>query len=314
LNNDSDSTMHFKGRLYHNHHLKTDVSHFQISIPAKSSQQIATRTSPIVDLDESKWDPLELEWEMGYDATFMDPDFRLKGTEIIEMKPSATGVVLQGESIFLKNLQVSIEHPYNGLLVKYSRDGDSTWQSTTQMTETLTLSGTTNVNVFLQDKDGFQSAFFNRKYEKVRPSKAVKVRRPKGGLTYAYYEGNFTTVPDFTILSPIKSGSVLELDPNKIGERLDHYAIQYKGYIKVPADGVYTFYLRSDDGSKLYLDGQLVVNNDGSHSASTKKGLKALKKGMHPIQIDYFEDFLGEELQLFFSGPGMEKSPVPLLH
>ena len=52
LNNDSDSTMHFKGRLYHNHHLKIDVSHFQISIPAKSSQQIANRTSPIVDLDE----------------------------------------------------------------------------------------------------------------------------------------------------------------------------------------------------------------------------------------------------------------------
>ena len=166
----------------------------------------------------------------------------------------------------------------------------------------------------MKDKDGFQSAFFNRKYEKVRPSKAVKVRRPKGGLTYAYYEGNFTTVPDFTILSPIKSGSVLELDPNKIGERLDHYAIQYKGYIKVPADGVYTFYLRSDDGSKLYLDRELVVDHDGSHSASTKKGLKALKKGMHPIQIDYFEDFLGEELQLFFSGPAMEKSPVPLLH
>ena len=314
LNNYSDSIMYFKGQLYHNHHLKTDVSRFQISIPAKSSQQLAIRTSPIVDMDESTWNPLELEWEMGYDVTFMDPDFRLKGTEIIEMKPSVTRAVLQGESIFLKNLQVSIEHPYDGLLVKYSTDGDSTWQSTTQMTETLTLSATTNVKAFLQDKDGFQSAFFNRKYEKVRPSKAVKVRRPKEGLTYAYYEGNFTAVPDFTILSPIKSGTFLELDPDKIGERLDHYAIQYKGYIKVPADGVYTFYLRSDDGSKLYLDRELVVDHDGSHSASTKKGLKALKKGMHPIQIDYFEDFLGEELQLFFSGPAMEKSPVPLLH
>jgi hypothetical protein len=314
LNNDSDSTMHFKGRLYHNHHLKTDVSHFQISIPAKSSQQIAIRTSPIVDLDESNWNPLELDWEMSYDVAFMDPDFSLKGTEIIEIKPSNTGIAMQGESIFLKDLQVGIEHPYTGLLMKYTKDENSTWQNTLENTKTLTLSGTTNLKVFLQDKDGFQSDFFNRKYEKVRPSKAVKVRRPKEGLTYAYYEGNFEAVPDFTILSPIKSGSVLELDPDKIGERLDHYAIQYKGYIKVPSDGVYTFYLRSDDGSKLYLDGELVVDNDGSHSASTKKGLKALKKGMHPIQIDYFEDFLGEELQLFFSGPGMEKSPVPLLH
>ncbi|PIF00903.1 MAG: hypothetical protein CR994_04455 [Maribacter sp.] len=314
LNNSSDSTMHFKGRLYHNHHLKTDVSRFQISIPARSSQQLAIRTSPIVDLDESNWDPLELDWEMSYDVAFMDPDFRLEGTEIIELKPSNTGIAMRGESIFLKNLQVVIEHPYTGLLVKYSKEGDSTWHSTADLTETLTLSGTTNLKVALYDKDGFQSAYFDKKYEKVRPSAAVKVKKAKKGLAYTYYEGNFTSVPDFTALSPVKSGTVLELDPDKIGERQDHYAIRYRGYIKVPENGVYTFYLRSDDGSKLYLDGELVVDNDGSHSASTKEGMKALKKGMHPIRIDYFEDFLGEELQLFFSGPNLGKSPLSLWH
>ncbi len=314
LNNSSDSTMHFKGRLYHNHHLKADVSRFQISIPAKSSQQLAIQTSPIVDLDESNWDPLELDWEMSYDVALMDPDFSLKGTEIIEMKPSNTGIAMQGESIFLKDLQVGIEHPYTGLLMKYTKDENSTWQNTSENTKTLTLSGTTNLKVFLYDNDGFQSAYIDQTFEKVRSSAAVKVKKAKRGLTYTYYEGNFTSVPDFTALSQVKSGTVLELDPDKIGERQDHYAIQYRGYIKVPENGVYTFYLRSDDGSKLYLDNELVVDNDGSHSANTKEGMRALKKGMHPIRIDYFEDFLGEELQLFFSGPKMKKSPVSLWH
>lgn len=314
LNNSSDSTLHFKGRLYHNHHLKTDVSHFKISILAKSSEQIVIQTSPIVDLDESNWDPLELDWEMSYDVAFMDSDFSLKGTEIIEMKPSNTGITMQGESIFLKDLQVEIEHPYSGLLMKYTKDENSTWQNTAQNTETLTLSGTTNLKVALYDNDGFQSSIFDKKCEKVKPSEAVQVKKAKKGLSYTYYEDNFTSVPDFTALSPVKSGTVLELDPDKIGERQDHYAIQYKGYIKVPENGVYTFYLTSDDGSKLFLDGELVVDNDGSHSANTKEGMKALKKGMHPIRIDYFEDFLGEELELFFSGPNMTKSPVSLWH
>ncbi len=312
LNNSSDSTIYFKGRLYHNHHLKTDASRFQISIPARSSEQLVIHTIPIVDLDESQWDPLELEWEMGYDVAFMDPKFRLKGTEIIEMEPSNTGIVIPGENIFLKNLQLKIEHPYNELLIKYSMDGNTTWQNTGQITEPLYLSETTEVNVALYDVNGFQSAYLGKKYEKVKPSAAIKVRNTKKGLAYTYYEGNFISIPNFAGLSPIKSGTALEFDPDKIGQRSDHYAIQYSGYIKVPETGVYTFYLRSDDGSKLYLDGELVVDNDGSHSASTKEGMKALKKGMHSIRIDYFEDFLGEELQLFFSGPGMAKSQPSL--
>jgi predicted phosphodiesterase len=312
LNNSSDSTIYFKGRLYHNHHIKTDASHFQISIPARSSEQLVIHTSPIVDLDESKWDPLELEWEMGYDVAFMDPKFRLKGTEIIEMEPSNTGIVIPGERIFLKNLQLKIEHPFKELFIKYSVDGNTTWQNAAQITEPSYLSETTEVNVALYDVNGFQSAYLGKKYEKVKPSAAIKVRNPKKGLAYTYYEGNFIAVPNFAGLSPIKSGTALEFAPDKIGQRADHYAIQYSGYIKVPETGVYTFYLRSDDGSKLYLDGELVVDNDGSHSANTKEGMKALKKGMHPIRIDYFEDFLGEELQLFFSGPGMAKSQPSL--
>src|SRR5690606_11240587 len=82
----------------------------------------------------------------------------------------------------------------------------------------------------------------------------------------------------------------------------------------VPETGIYTFYLKSDDGSKLYLDGELLIDNDGSHDTSTKTGLKALKKGMHPVRLDYFEDFLGAHLQLHFSGPTVGKSPAVFWH
>ena len=63
----------------------------------------------------------------------------------------------------------------------------------------------------------------------------------------------------------------------------------------MPKTGTYNFYLRSDDGSKLYLDGELVIDNNGSNSANTKESMKVLKKGVNPIRIDYFEDFLLDE-------------------
>ena len=96
------------------------------------------------------------------------------------------------------------------------------------------------------------------------------------------------------------------LDPETIAQRIDHYAIRYTGYVDIPKSGIYTFYLRSDDGSKLYLHDDLVVDNDGSHSSITKQGMMALKKGLHPIRIEYFEDFLGQELRLWYDGPGIK--------
>lgn len=58
----------------------------------------------------------------------------------------------------------------------------------------------------------------------------------------------------------------------------DHFGYIFEGVIKIPEDGVYTFGTKSDDGSVLYIDGQKVVDNDGSHAAITATGRIALKK------------------------------------
>ena len=130
-------------------------------------------------------------------------------------------------------------------------------------------------------------------------------------MHYQYYEGNFLQLPDFEKLKPKKSGIVTDFLVDELAMRLDHYAILYEGLIEVPTTGIYTFYIRSDDGSKLFIDNELVVNNDGSHSARTKKGYIALEKGKHPIRLEYFEDFLGEELRLFYQKHGEERQEVP---
>jgi predicted MPP superfamily phosphohydrolase len=315
LNNTSNKPIHFKGQLYHHHQVKADSSRFQLSLPPMSSSEIIIKTNPLDDAEASTWDPLELEWEMGYDNDFMEPEFSLNGTEIIELTPTQAGVSLTEQDIFVQELQVALTHPYKNISAKFTLDGSAINQDSPVFPENLTLDKTTIISLKLTDSEGFESAGFQKTYEKVKPAAATrKPRNAKKGLQYTYYEGNFDSIPDFSTLKALKSGSVTLLDPDAIGERLDHYAIQYKGFISVPETGIYTFYLRSDDGSKLYLDGDLLINNDGSHDTSTKTGMKALKKGMHPVQIDYFEDFLGEHLQLDFSGPNMERSPAVFWH
>ena len=77
----------------------------------------------------------------------------------------------------------------------------------------------------------------------------------------------------------------------------DNIGLILSGFIEVPADGIYTFALLSDDGSYLMLDGKMVVDNDGEHSPREQIGQHAMQKGLHPLLVRYF-DHNGGKLQL----------------
>ena len=82
------------------------------------------------------------------------------------------------------------------------------------------------------------------------------------------------------------------------------------GYLEVPADGIYTFALLSDDGSTLILDGELLGDNDGAHSPAEIIVQKALKAGLHPIEVRYF-DCNGGVLQMELVNDKGEKIVLP---
>lgn len=57
----------------------------------------------------------------------------------------------------------------------------------------------------------------------------------------------------------------------------------------------------------MYLQNTLFIENDGSHSARSRSNIVALKKGLHPLRIDYFEDYMGASLNLYWQ---LENQPV----
>ena len=110
--------------------------------------------------------------------------------------------------------------------------------------------------------------------------------------------------------APRKSGSVSNFDAGKVRERSDYYAIRFDGFVFVPADGVYTFHVLSDDGALFSVDGDTVVAHDGIHGAGEKSGQIALQKGYHRLHLDYFERSGAEALKVEWSGPSMKKQPI----
>lgn len=127
---------------------------------------------------------------------------------------------------------------------------------------------------------------------------ALDVAPTENGLTYSYLEGEFLSTDDiYTKGKVVKEGKINNFDITQAPVE-DHFAYIFEGYVDIPETAVYTFFLNSDDGAKLYLDGKLLVNNDGSHSAERKGTRLGLEKGFHEIKVEYFEDYMGQELKV----------------
>jgi glucose/arabinose dehydrogenase len=130
------------------------------------------------------------------------------------------------------------------------------------------------------------------------------------GLNYEYYEGIWDDLPAFSSLTPITRGTVSNF---VLSNRLkpDLYGFRFTGFVDVPADGTYTFYTTSDDGSALYIGNTLVVNNGGKHPLWEKSGTIGLKAGKHALTVTYFDHAgAGDALSVSYAGPGVTKRAI----
>ncbi len=132
----------------------------------------------------------------------------------------------------------------------------------------------------------------------------------KAGLDYKYYEGTWINLPDFSILTAVKKNQVANFDLS-VRNRNDFFGIVYSGYIDIAEDGIYTFYCKSDEGTKLYIGNTLVVNNDGVHALLEKSGVIGLKAGKHTIRVEYFNTNTANNIEISYKGPSAVKTIVP---
>jgi len=134
----------------------------------------------------------------------------------------------------------------------------------------------------------------------------------ESGLKFEGFEGSWDSLPDFDELDSVVDGVVkMPTEEAYSTENRENYGIQFEGLVKVPEEGLYTFYTSSDDGSRLSIGDEVVVNNDGLHAVQRKSGLVRLPAGLHPVTISFFEQGGDEELVIFWEGPGFSLQVVP---
>jgi predicted alpha/beta superfamily hydrolase len=133
----------------------------------------------------------------------------------------------------------------------------------------------------------------------------------KPGLKYSYYEGVWDSLPDFSSLMPKKSGITENTDFNFV-TRKDSFAVQFDGYLYIGKKDLYDLWIVSDDGSKVWLNNELVLSNDGLHAADQPvAALLPLNPGYYPITIRYFEKNGGESFTLGTARNDQTAQPVP---
>lgn len=133
-------------------------------------------------------------------------------------------------------------------------------------------------------------------------------------VAYQYYERMMKkSLPDFDALGrPTREGYVHEftLDEFDVEEK-DHFAIRFTTRMQIDRAGKYTFGIISDDGAKLYIDGREVIDNDGSHSADMKYGTTQLTEGLHDVCVEYFDDYMGQKLEVYYKSDQLPLQMLP---
>ena len=152
----------------------------------------------------------------------------------------------------------------------------------------------------------------------VRGMMADPKAKPLGSikdLKYRVYHGKWTQLPKFDELKPAAEGALagglIDLRPAR---KPEHYGMVFEGRLETPVAGEYAFELASDDGSRLLVGRQKVIEHDGLHGASTKRGKVQLAKGTHVIRVEYFAYGQPNSLRLAWSGPGIASTPLSVTH
>ncbi len=145
------------------------------------------------------------------------------------------------------------------------------------------------------------------------------VERTNGVLEAEYFEiTNAQTQLDQINFNnrPVFTETVSELSENLTrgsfweGGPTDNFAAKYTGAFEVETAGTYTFFLTSDDGSRLVIDGQQVIDNDFRHADVLQTVSLTLAAGEHAIDVFYFESGGEATLDLDWSGPGFARQTM----
>jgi hypothetical protein len=272
------------------------------------------------------------------------------------LRPIAPVRFAPDRNVFTDTLTVTMASATPGVEIRYTTDGSSPTRASPLYTGPITISATTEIaaRAYRLGPDGkplpadafeingtrFTVPSYGWFYKKaLKPAATVNEGELEPGLNYDYLQGHWTRLFNEAHWMPAAGGGTAEreMDLSKVYTH-DHYGMRYKGYLRVPEDGVYTFhapreFVYADNATsydmRMYIDGEQWYLTQWWHGLGTWS--VPLKKGFHSFQLDFVDArtdpyrksgmwrwyprpwvvYQGKPSDILLSGPGMEKQRIP---
>ena len=226
--------------------------------------------------------------------TAVDMAMRLSPSPEIRLDRS---VLLHGDSA---RLSITCTNP--NAVVRYTLDGTEPTMGSTFYREPILIGATTIC----------AKSFVSGCGESLPSTARVFSVDSTNGILAGYYETPLTSLADGSLerMTPLRRDTVYAFDLASMKPRPDDFAIAFETILDVRVSGDYTFFAESDDGSRVFVDGTLVTDNDGLHARQKAPGHAALGTGKHRLRVLFFEARGAEFLRIRYSGPGIPKQEI----
>jgi hexosaminidase len=243
----------------------------------------------------------------GYLARLSKHYPRLDALGVHYRLPDIGGLVEQ--NVFTTETSLYPAKPFASLAMRYTLDGTSPTVNSMLLDKPLVIKEKAFIRLAAFTKQGSRGDVYNLHYKKQETVAAVQVPTVQTGLVCNFYPGSFKSAN----LMNGKPEKLFTVDQLKVPAeaKADAFGLKYIGYLNIPADGIYSFFLICDDGGILNIGGQEVVNSDGWHAPVERSGQVALKKGLQPFLLSFVEGGGGFTLDLKYSVNGSQPAEIP---
>jgi hypothetical protein len=208
--------------------------------------------------------------------------------------------------LFDKETMVVIQNLNANGDVFYTTDGSMPSKSANHYTQPFKITKNTVIKsaVF---KEGKINSLVSEAFYRIKEKGVV------APVDYSvYYLDALTDLPAVDQLKPDFKGKSFEITSDEVQATIkDNTVVQFTTKIKIDKEDQYTFYLRSDDGSKLWIDSKLITNNDGDHGVKEKSGQIVLKPGTYTLQVGWFNGGGNGWLDVFYKSSSVSKQIIP---
>ncbi|OOQ57025.1 family 20 glycosylhydrolase [Mucilaginibacter pedocola] len=213
-------------------------------------------------------------------------------------------------NVFTDETKLDIQKPLPGLTIRYTTNGTLPTAASTVLDKVLPITTSQRIRLAAFKADGSMGDVYDLQYQKQTLAEPVNTFQLKDGLACTEYKQLYKNTSLLPTGKPDTSFVVQSIAVPKEAEA-PSFAIKFRGYFDIPADGIYSFYLTCDDGGTLKIADRMVVDNDGLHAAIEKNGQVALRKGLQPVALDFIEGGGGYALKLKYSVNGSEPQDIP---